>query len=401
MGTAKTISDSKDGYQLTSPTGETTQPSCGEQFVSFFEDGAKPTWSELQDLEATRRDLLTRTELPIWRILAFTTGTCIRALSKDGLVWLTILIYVIVRITARSGLDQPAIAVDIQDTDLDILGGFLSFLLVLFVNQTNNRFFEMYGMAKRACGQIQDVAGLAVSQLPKGRALRLVRYMNAGQIVGYVGLGGPYTKSNFFDVWNKKHKLLNQKEMTAIEDLNMSEGSAAFKELVTWCQKDVAYARRAGFIDSFEAAKLHTHILNLRASMDGIYDYTDQPTHFFYIHFLCLLSALYLPLFAIDNAYRAGWGENSNWSLEVLNGVIVLLQAIFVVGLRLLGQVMVDPFGDDLEDLSVITYVASAIENSRIILESHQEDDVDLVYEEELARDAVTNSKGSAEGQLA
>ena len=41
-------------------------------------------------------------------------------------------------------------------------------------------------------------------------------------------------------------------------------------------------------------------------AMDGMYDYTDQPPHFFYIHFLVLLSALYLPLFAIDTAYAAG-----------------------------------------------------------------------------------------------
>ena len=46
-------------------------------------------------------------------------------------------------------------------------------------------------------------------------------------------------------------------------------------------------------------------------AMDGMYDYTDQPPHFFYIHFLVLLSALYLPLFAIDTAYAAGWGEET------------------------------------------------------------------------------------------
>lgn len=86
----------------------------------------------------------------------------------------------------------------------------------------------------------------------------------------------------------------------------------------------------------------------MKSNFVGIYDYCDQPPHFFYIHFLCLLSAFYLPIFAIDQAYRSGWGANSSIGIEFLNGIIVLLQCVFCVGLRLLGQKMVDPYGDDL-----------------------------------------------------
>lgn len=73
--------------------------------------------------------------------------------------------------------------------------------------------------------------------------------------------------------------------------------------------------------------------------------------HFFYIHFLVLLSALYLPLFAIDTAYAAGWGEETYIGLDVLNGVIVFLQCIFVVGLRSLGTKMI------VSSLSLCAYV--------------------------------------------
>ena len=37
-------------------------------------------------------------------------------------------------------------------------------------------------------GRIQDVAGLARTQLPKDMADKLVRHFNAAQIAGYVGL---------------------------------------------------------------------------------------------------------------------------------------------------------------------------------------------------------------------
>ena len=80
-----------------------------------------------------------------------------------------------------------------------------------------------------------------------------------------------------------------------------------------------------------------------------------------------------MPLFALENAVSSGWGEDSHWSIELVNGIMVLIQSIFVVGLRLLGQKMIDPFGLDVEDLSVITYVETTIENSRIILTSQTE----------------------------
>ena len=53
-------------------------------------------------------------------------------------------------------------------------------------------------------------------------------------------------------------------------------------------------------------------------------------------------------------------------------------RSIFVVGLRVLGQHLIDPMGDDLEDLSVIEYVLNAaIGNSRYILAMHQPSDGD------------------------
>ena len=79
--------------------------------------------------------------------------------------------------------------------------------------------------------------------------------------------------------------------------------------------------------------------------MDNLYAYNDQPVHFYYIHFLCLLSALYLPLFAMTNAYSAGFQEDIHLTTDIIQGVIVLVQAIYVIGLRLLGQQMVDPYG--------------------------------------------------------
>ena len=379
------------------------------------------TFQELQDIEWKRRDILQRVELPLYKILTYWTGTCLRALALDWLVWLTIFIFGSIRYVAHvSPNDEiPAVFEHLgDDTNVDILGGFLSFLLVIYVNQTNTRFFDMYSLAKASSGRVQDVVGLVCSiyhhhpkttttdeapqvQVEEAKALayRMVRYMNAAHIIGYVGLGGPYTKQHFFDEYNKNETLLTKDELNKLQIVGLlgggsSSAAATFKELVTWCQRDVQLAQRKGYVGSYESQLIQQKILDFRASMDGIYDYCDQPPHFFYIHFLCLLSALYLPIFAVDNAYSAGWGDDSDWSVEIINFTIVVLQSIFVVGLRLLGQKMIDPFGDDYEDLSVLTYVETTLENCRIISNSYQHHsmDIDVTLEQKL-RHQVNNEQ--------
>ena len=331
-----------------------------------------------------------------------------KEITEDLLVWVSMGIYVGIRIYASTIDYVPEAALLAEKTNIGVLGGFLSFFLILFVNQTNSRFLEMYGFCKACSGRIQDVAGLSRSQLPTELGERLVRHFNAAQVSGYVGLnaighGSPYSKQHFFDVYNEKHQLLTPQEMKMLDHHDMDHSGLFMKELCTWCEMDVAQARKAGYLDSYQEKFMHDRILAFRAAMDGMCkfcvifdlttsacmldqhnfsrhtllklfftdDYTDQPPHFFYIHFLCFLSLLYLPLFAIDTAYSAGWGEDTFIGLDIISGLIVFLQCIFVVGLRSLGTKMIDPFGDDYEDLSVILYVEATLEICDTIMSSN------------------------------
>lgn len=241
----------------------------------------------------------------------------------------------------------------------------------------------------------------------------LFSHLNAAHIVGYVGLnsighGSPYSKRNFFDHYNSQYNLLTPDEMNILSHNDMEKSGLCFKELVTWCQLDVAKAHKDGHIDQYMTIEMNQRILQFRASMDGIYDYTDQPPHFFYIHFLVLLSAIYLPLFAIDTAMDTGWeilcvileffysnmtdriqifrhnrwGDEKYIGVDIMNFVIVFLQCIFVVGLRALGVHMIDPYGDDLEDLSVISYVEGTLEICGIMLKSNQPENWECVKED-------------------
>mmetsp|Transcript_10483 Transcript_10483/g.15903 ORF Transcript_10483/g.15903 Transcript_10483/m.15903 type:complete len:390 (+) Transcript_10483:93-1262(+) len=341
----------------------------------------RPDFKELKKIEKKRREILLRAELPFWRIIMFWSGTCLKEIASDSLVWLTISIYVGIRIYANRIDYVPESVEMLSKTNIGILGGFLSFFLVLFVNQTNGRFLDMYGFSKACSGRLQDIAGVARAQLPPEVGQKLVRHFNAAHVAGYVGLnaigmGSPYSKTFFFDHYNADNKLvtplLTPEELNVLSHHDMDNSGLCMKELVTWCQMDVVQARKDGYLDSYQEKFMHSKILDFRAAMDGMYDYTDQPPHFFYIHFLVLLSALYLPLFAIDTAYAGGWGADKAIGLDILQGIIVFLQCIFVVGLRSLGTKMIDPYGDDLEDLSVINYVEGTLEICATIMGAKQ-----------------------------
>ena len=83
-------------------------------------------------------------------LLLFWSGTCLKEVSTDLLVWLTLAVYIGIRIVANMIDYVPDSVALLEKTNVGILGGFLSFFLVLFVNQTNARFLEMYGFSK-AC----------------------------------------------------------------------------------------------------------------------------------------------------------------------------------------------------------------------------------------------------------
>ena len=83
-------------------------------------------------------------------LLLFWSGTCLKEVSTDLLVWLTLAVYIGIRVVANMIDYVPDSVALLEKTNVGILGGFLSFFLVLFVNQTNARFLEMYGFSK-AC----------------------------------------------------------------------------------------------------------------------------------------------------------------------------------------------------------------------------------------------------------
>ena len=143
--------------------------------------------------------------------------------------------------------------------------------------------------------------------------------------------------------------------------------------------------------------------------MESLYQDKDQNRSIFFTStFYASLPHFNLPLFAITNAYGVSSSSGSggsdaanntiggvNYISEIVSGLIVLLQAIFVIGLRLLGQVMVDPYGDDLEDLSVIHYIEHTWLSSNRILQTQFPNELNQTEEDQIIQ-TTKNKLGRA-----
>jgi predicted membrane chloride channel (bestrophin family) len=345
------------------------------------------TWKELQDIEARRRKVLPRVSLGFWEILAQWDGTCLGLLVKDALLWITLIMYLVVRLSIRYG-SVPTFVDSLGAGDMTVLGGFLTFFLVLFVNKSHSRYFEEYNKSMACKGRIFDVATLAIAYLPKPTAMRLVRYMNAAHISGYVGLSKTYPASTFFTKMNDDFGLLTDRELARMDDIDLDQGGSANRELIVWSMRVIRKCHDDGLIDHELSHQLRTQLLQLRAAIGNLYNAADLPVPFFYVHFICLLTAMYLPLFAVSVAFKAGTGDDVYWTADLVGGLMVLFQSMFVIGLRILGQEMSDPFGDDLIDLSVMFYCTFTWRMSNRILEASYDDgDVDDGEEIQLKRE--------------
>lgn len=350
-------------------------------------DGVSPTFKELHKVEKIRRRLLTQVEDRVFRTIFRWDGTCLSLILSDPLLWLTIGLFIFIRVSENGRKSEIIRGLAIGSYgNVSVIGGFLSFFLVYFVVESSKRFDEQYLLCMEGKGAVLDFASLANSYLDRDQGLRVVRYMNAAYAAGFVGLSDAYTYNGFFIPFNRHAIVLTDHELDRIEVCNMDEGGSCYREILQWVQLEIKDALEKKVIDTQTAKQFRAKVLSLQSCMSKLFNFADQPIIFFYIHFISLVSVLYLPLFTLNNCYiltlnkehveetallTTGIGEGVHWSSDIVAGCIVLLQTIFVNGLRILGQKLSDPFGTDYEDLSVMHYITFTWKQSARIMAAH------------------------------
>ena len=304
--------------------------------------GNIPDYERLKSIEGRRRKILKRKDLSFFKTLLFYDGTVLQTVLNEPMLWITMLIYILVRVGAYASL--PTFVSEIGSTDTTTVGAFLTFFLVFFTNNAVNRFDELYHVSMACSANIFNAATLASSSFPRERGLRLVRYLNAAHVAGYVGLSETYNYDNFFLPLNESKRFLTKQELERIELIDMDAGGgSAYREIVAWCMEEVNDAVTKGIISEMIAWESRQFIQNLRNELNTMFNYDDQPIHFFITHFTVLMTVIFLPLVAVSQALDAGTGDNTHWIKDVIQGIVVLLQAIVLLGLRALSVMLCDP----------------------------------------------------------
>jgi hypothetical protein len=118
-----------------------------------------------------------------------------------------------------------------------------------------------------------------------------------------------------------------------------------------------------------------------------MYDHYDQPILFIYIHFIVILTAIYLPLAAVYISHEVAQSETAHWFNDAIGLLALLLQCTFVIGTRYIAQVMRVPFAGELESLPVLSFVVGCCDMSLRLMYSGGYRSPDYAIERVLARD--------------
>ena len=247
------------------------------------------------------------------------------------------------------------------------------------------RFTAQYDNSTKIIGKIVNICLLSKSYLTSEDTWRMMRYANAVHLLGYVGLSDVYTDSNTFKPINHIQKLLNSEEIKRLEEIGLDNGGNCFREVICWMldllsnrsneKEDDNATLSSSLVSSQLCIMITDEILQLRGFVTLLFFFEDQPLPFVYLHSLVLSISMFLPIcsYAIaTNLFPKSIlpTVEDSYLYEPLGLFVLCLVIFFFEGLKCISHQLMDPYGDDVHDLSVFHYINSAILSSRRVLSS-------------------------------
>ena len=168
-----------------------------------------------------------------------------------------------------------------------------------------------------------------------------------------------YSFGNLLEPLNNKYEYLDELEISRLHLLRVDGSGVYSREVLTWVIDKIGDKISEGFSDR-QALKFKAIVSQLHSSIHTLFRMQNAPILFVYTHFVCVLSALYTPLFALLVADSFPLDAN----VEALGLLCVLLNCAFVIGLRDICYRLSNPFGLHDEDFQVVKFITTATENS-------------------------------------
>ena len=111
--------------QETNKMADASLPTSTSNGNSTMDDGGQARWEELQKTEKTRRSILLYGDDPVWKILTRYHGTVVPILCKDALLYITMAIYIGVRLMVYYTSSLPSFVAELVQGQITVVGGFI------------------------------------------------------------------------------------------------------------------------------------------------------------------------------------------------------------------------------------------------------------------------------------
>lgn len=130
---------------------------------------------------------------------------------------------------------------------------------------------------------------------------------------------------------------------------------------------------------------LNAEVLGMRGKIGMIHDYVNQPMPFSYVSLMNFSIYFYLVIFTVSLGFGNEIDPDTVYAIRpsILEFAILLFFSILMLGLKYLADRLQDPFGNDIEDLTVTDFVGSCADKSYEMLMMRFPDEVILESESE------------------
>jgi len=239
-------------------------------------------------------------------------------------------------------------------TVLTVLGAFLSFASIFLNSETYQRYRASYLASVKCQGCIFNATTCARASLRDVAARTVTRFICAAYIMAFTGLrDSHYDADEVLHPFLQKFGLLTEEEWEALRKRGGFAGTGdRYRELVAWTLKVVNEERDAGRCQGNDAWRLCSDVLMLRGKLAIGYDLLGQPVPFVYVHLVRLLTVCYLPVFSFVLA------RLSSRTPEAIGlaCVAIAIACLFFLGINTVSTKLADPYGNDLDDLRILSH---------------------------------------------
>jgi len=193
------------------------------------------------------------------------------------------------------------------------------------------------------------------------------RYLNLAHVCGYAGLTPVYDHDNLLVHFIQNHDLLHDDpvEKRLVMECSSKTGAKTYLRFISFALHVLGRSVDKGLISDLMAVECNTRILDMREGLSCMYQFHSQVLPYMYVHLVTLLSAVFLSLFSLEKGLL--FTPDSDYVYGLLLPFLAWsIMCCSCIGLIEVGTTLANPFGSEMEDFAVYTFVEAATRNAKM-----------------------------------